>query len=757
MDEGTVAILVARNSSGTLDSMGKYYGGPSNQRGLLCSYEKLIQSKNSQHELLKGENKKMANKTGGIRTEQSETNEMKALLQNRKTELTELRNLRYLLQQEIKKNGNTVHIPENFQSVLRQNKEQISKAVGVERPETSPRTMCMELNDIKNVLKQWQEIKSQHTEVAHSSKKMQNHRQKFKKHLKLSKKKVNENEEFTSYKDLETRELALDITMLRDERAPHAPRPGLQRRWATRGTVSGGGCGGGGRRCAGAVSGGGGRRRCAGAVSSGGEGRRCAGAVSRGSGGSGGRPCTGAVSGDRGPSARDPRRGARAGMACGAPGSAMRRALRCCWGNAGQPGGADSPRSLAHYKAVTKWHRAASAGDAARVRKMLVRGKADVNAADRHDRTALHFACAYGHPKVVTLLLRSGCEVDAVDSDCNTALMKATQCQQEDCVCILLEHGANPNRRDACGKTALQHAVSVGNIRIAAKLVAFGAYVDNIRKDILLEISNAAKEDEQHMSNTSLKNEEDEGKVDDMENKCRGQEESNEETTASHENVPEEEHTKKLHVKTQLETDMIPPDMELNGSEVNVSEDEALAITTPEKECEHQKTETTLKNEENEGEVDDMENKCRGKEESNEETTASHENVPEEEHTNKLHVKTQLETDMTPPDMELNGSKVNVSEDENVHIQSSKCEQLSKEMGVLKEELRLMRSAYESQTEEFAKLTHKLYRAKLQTKRYKEISKVEQCKTFVTPYMYCLCYKSLLIQHFISLLFDGMF
>ncbi|XP_048223556.1 synaptonemal complex protein 1-like [Perognathus longimembris pacificus] len=128
---------------------------------------------------------------------------------------------------------------------------------------------------------------------------------------------------------------------------------------------------------------------------------------------------------------------------------------------------------------------------------------------------------------------------------------------------------------------------------------------------------------------------------------------------------------------------------------------------------------TSLKNEEDEGKVDDMENKCRGKEESNEETTASHENVPEEEHTKKLHVKTQLETDMIPPDMELNGSK-----DENVHIQSSKCEQLSKEMGVLKEELRLMRSTYESQTEEFAKLTHKLYRAKLQTKRYKEISKV---------------------------------
>ncbi|XP_048217249.1 putative ankyrin repeat domain-containing protein 26-like protein [Perognathus longimembris pacificus] len=405
----------------------------------------------------------------------------------------------------------------------------------------------------------------------------------------------------------------------------------------------------------------------------------------------------------------------------------MRRALRCCWGGAGQPEGAGSPCSLARYKAITKWHRAASAGDAARVRKLLVRGKADVNAADRHGRTALHFACAYGHPKVVALLLRRGCDIDAVDSDCNTALMKATQCQQEDCVCILLEHGADPNRKDACGKTALQQAVSMGNIRIAAKLVAFGAHVDNIRKDILLEISNAAKEDEQRMSNTSLKREENEGEVDEMEKKCRGQEESNkEEASASHANVPEEDQgNHKLHMKTQLEADMKPPDRELNGSKVNMSEDEALAITTPEKECEHQKTEATLKNEENEGKDDEMEKKCLEQEESNkEEATASHENVPEEEHTNKLHVKTQLEADMTPHDMELNVSKVNVSEDENVHIQSSKYEQLEKEMRVLTEELQLMRSKYESQTEEIAKLTHKLYSIKLQTKKYKEISKV---------------------------------
>ncbi|XP_069847847.1 ankyrin repeat domain-containing protein 26-like isoform X2 [Dipodomys merriami] len=194
-------------------------GDPSNQKDLLCPYENQIQSKNSGHELYEGKIKKMANKIRGIRTDQSETKEMKAHLENVKVELTELCNLRYRLQQEIKKNGNAVHISENLQSVLRENKEQLNKAVGVKQLETSPRTMYMEVNDIKNVLKQLQEIKSQHTEVVHSSKKMQDHRQKFKKHLKVSKKRVNENEngEFTVYEDLETRELAMDVTVLRDE------------------------------------------------------------------------------------------------------------------------------------------------------------------------------------------------------------------------------------------------------------------------------------------------------------------------------------------------------------------------------------------------------------------------------------------------------------------------------------------------------------------------------------------------------------
>jgi hypothetical protein len=39
-------------------------------------------------------------------------------------------------------------------------------------------------------------------------------------------------------------------------------------------------------------------------------------------------------------------------------------------------------------------------------------------------RTALHLACAYGHPEVVTLLVERKCEIDARDSESSTALIK---------------------------------------------------------------------------------------------------------------------------------------------------------------------------------------------------------------------------------------------------------------------------------------------------------------------------------------------
>ncbi|XP_005412674.1 PREDICTED: ankyrin repeat domain-containing protein 18A-like [Chinchilla lanigera] len=90
-------------------------------------------------------------------------------------------------------------------------------------------------------------------------------------------------------------------------------------------------------------------------------------------------------------------------------------------------------------------HKAGREGYVARVQHLLL-GKSGLNDRDEKLRTAVHFACAYGHPRI-----------DASDSDNNTALLKAVQCNQEKCETALLEHGANPNVANARDNTAFHY------------------------------------------------------------------------------------------------------------------------------------------------------------------------------------------------------------------------------------------------------------------------------------------------------------
>ncbi|XP_005407935.2 PREDICTED: LOW QUALITY PROTEIN: ankyrin repeat domain-containing protein 26-like [Chinchilla lanigera] len=144
-------------------------------------------------------------------------------------------------------------------------------------------------------------------------------------------------------------------------------------------------------------------------------------------------------------------------------------------------------------RSVRKLHKAASEGDVARVQHLLLLRKSGLNDQDKKRRTALHFACTYGHPEVVTLLLERNCDIDAHDSDDNTALIQAVQHDKEDCAAILLQHGANPNIANVRGNTALHYAVLSKTTSIAAKLLSHNANTEAKNKDGLTPLLLALK------------------------------------------------------------------------------------------------------------------------------------------------------------------------------------------------------------------------------------------------------------------------
>jgi Ankyrin repeats (3 copies) len=86
--------------------------------------------------------------------------------------------------------------------------------------------------------------------------------------------------------------------------------------------------------------------------------------------------------------------------------------------------------------------RAASAGDAAKVRQLLAAG-ADVNAANAYGGTALAFACDKGHTEVVKVLLEHGANLEIQDRFYKSKpLAWAVIKGHPEIARLLLEHGA---------------------------------------------------------------------------------------------------------------------------------------------------------------------------------------------------------------------------------------------------------------------------------------------------------------------------
>lgn len=177
------------------------------------------------------------------------------------------------------------------------------------------------------------------------------------------------------------------------------------------------------------------------------------------------------------------------------------RRRRSSAGGGGEPGeGAYSqPGYHVRDRDLGKIHKAASAGNVAKVQQILLLRKNGLNDRDKMNRTALHLACANGHPEVVTLLVDRKCQLNVCDNENRTALMKAIQCQEEECATILLEHGADPNLADVHGNTALHYAVYNEDIPVATKLLLYDANIEAKNKDDLTPLLLAVNEKKQQM------------------------------------------------------------------------------------------------------------------------------------------------------------------------------------------------------------------------------------------------------------------
>ncbi|XP_039605455.1 putative ankyrin repeat domain-containing protein 20A2 isoform X2 [Polypterus senegalus] len=161
-------------------------------------------------------------------------------------------------------------------------------------------------------------------------------------------------------------------------------------------------------------------------------------------------------------------------------------------------------KKFLHYLGLkdNELHAAASVGDLDRLEQLLNRKgkKANVNKADKENRTLLHVACAGGHNDVVSFLVENQAELDPIDDEHQTPLIMAVQHMREECVLILLKNGANPWLKDINGDTALHHAALVSELPLARHLLDYNAAVDTPNKTGCTPLMVAVDKNDQEMA-----------------------------------------------------------------------------------------------------------------------------------------------------------------------------------------------------------------------------------------------------------------
>jgi ankyrin repeat protein len=121
---------------------------------------------------------------------------------------------------------------------------------------------------------------------------------------------------------------------------------------------------------------------------------------------------------------------------------------------------------------------AARIGDATAV-KALLKGGADVNAAQGDGMTALHWAAQKGDPALVSMLLSAGANVRATTRlGGYTPMHLASQAGYAKVVAALLAAGASADVKTATGASPLMLAARSGSVETATRLIENGADIN---------------------------------------------------------------------------------------------------------------------------------------------------------------------------------------------------------------------------------------------------------------------------------------
>ncbi|XP_041103871.1 ankyrin repeat and SAM domain-containing protein 6-like [Polyodon spathula] len=102
-----------------------------------------------------------------------------------------------------------------------------------------------------------------------------------------------------------------------------------------------------------------------------------------------------------------------------------------------------------------------------------------VDCTDEEGNTALQFAAASGHDKLVRFLLRKGASVDSRNHYGWTPLMQAARFGHLNVAHMLLENGAEINARNRIGASVLTMASRGGHVSVVKLLMESGAFVDD--------------------------------------------------------------------------------------------------------------------------------------------------------------------------------------------------------------------------------------------------------------------------------------